>query len=93
VKAKSITKRVTVSLSSDVFNSLPSQGRMNWLREAIAEKLKREKQLVLTSAESKAIARIAKPIKEDEWVTIGTLDEEFDLEQVNREIKLRGYTR
>jgi len=93
VKAKSITKRVTVSLPSDIFNSLPSQGRMNWLREAIAEKLKRENQLVLISAESKAIDRIAKPIKEDEWVTIGNLDEEFDLEQVNREIKLRGYTR
>ncbi len=93
MKAKSITKRVTVSLPSDIFNSLPSQGRMNWLREAIAEKLKRENQLVLISAESKAIDRIAKPIKEDEWVTIGNLDEEFDLEQVNREIKLRGYTR
>jgi hypothetical protein len=93
VKAKSITKRVTLSLPSDVFNSLPSQGRMNWLREAIAEKLQRENRLVLISAESKAIERIAKPIKEDEWVTMGTLDEEFDLEQVNREIKLRGYTR
>lgn len=93
MKAKSITKRITVSLPSDIFNSLPSKGRMNWLREAIAEKLKRENQLVLISAESKAIYRIAKPIKEDEWVTIGNLDEEFDLEQVNREIKLRGYTR
>jgi hypothetical protein len=47
----------------------------------------------LSSAESKAIERLAKPIKEEEWVTMGTLDEEFDLEQVNREIKLRGYTR
>jgi hypothetical protein len=93
VKVKSITKRVTVSLPSDVFNSLPSQGRMSWLREAIAEKLERENRLVLSSAESKAIDRIAKPVKEDEWVTMGTLDEEFDLEQVNREIKLRGYTR
>lgn len=93
MKAKSITKRVTLSLPSDVFNSLPSQGRMSWLREAIVEKLQRENRLVLSSAESKAIDRIAKPIKEDEWVTIGTLDEEFDLEQVNREIKLRGYTR
>lgn len=93
MKVKSITKRVTVSLPSDIFNSLPSQGRMNCLREAITEKLKRENQLVLTSAESKAIDRIAKPIKEDEWVTIGSLDEEFDLDQVNREIKLRGYTR
>ena len=93
MKVKSITKRVTVSLPSDVFNSLPSQGRMSWLREAIAEKLERENRLVLSSAESKAIDRIAKPVKEDEWVTMGTLDEEFDLEQVNREIKLRGYTR
>lgn len=93
MKVKSITKRVTVSLSSDVFNSLPSQGRMSWLREAIAEKLERENRLVLSSAESKAIDRIDKSIKEDEWITIGTLDEEFDLEQVNREIKLRGYTR
>jgi hypothetical protein len=93
VKTKHITKRVTVSLPSDVFDSLPSQGRMNWLREAIAEKLQRENRLVFSSAESKAIDRIAQPIKEDEWVTVGTPDDEFDLEQVNREIKLRGYTR
>ena len=93
MKVKSITKRVTVSLSSDVFNSLPSQGRMSWLREAIAEKLERENRLVLSSAESKAIDRMDKPIKEDQWITIGTLDEEFDLEQVNGEIKRRGYTR
>ena len=93
MKVKSITKRVTVSLPSDVFNSLPSQGRMSWLREAIAEKLERENRLVLSSAESKAIDRMDKPIKEDQWVTMGTLDEEFDLEQVNREIKQRGYTR
>lgn len=93
MKAKSITKRVTVSLPSDIFNSLPSQGRMNWLREAIAEKLQKENRVVLSSAEAKAINRIAEPIKEDEWVTIGTIDEEFDLERVNREIRLRGYTR
>jgi len=93
VKTKDTTKRVTVSLAIDVFNSLPLRGRMSWLREAIAEKLQRENQFVSSSAESKAIARIAKPIGEDEWVTIGTLDEEFDLEQVNREIVQRGYTR
>jgi hypothetical protein len=93
MKEKGITRRVTVSLPSDIFNSLPSQGRMNWLREAIAEKLQRENRLVFSSAESKAIDRIAKPIKEDEWVTVGTLDDELDLEQVNREIKLRDYTR
>jgi hypothetical protein len=93
VKTKDTTKRVTVSLTVDVFNSLPLQGRMRWLREAIAEKLRRENQFVSSSAESKAITRIAKPIGEDEWVTIGTLDEEFDLEQVNREIVQRGYTR
>ncbi len=93
MKTKGITKRVTVSLTSDIFNRLPSQGRMNWLREAIAEKLQRENRLVLYSAESKAIDRITKPIKEDEWITVGTLDDEFDLKQVNREIKQRGYTR
>lgn len=93
MKAKGITKRVTVSLTSDVFNRLPSQGRMNWLREAIAEKLQRENRLVLNSAESKAIDRIAKPIKEEEWITVGDLEDEFDLEQANGEIKRRGYTR
>jgi hypothetical protein len=93
VKTKETTKRVTVSLTVDVFNSLPLQGRMRWLREAIAEKLRRENQFVSCSAESKAIARISMPIVEDEWITIGTLDEEFDLEQVNREIVQRGYTR
>ena len=72
MRVKSITKRVTVSLPSDIFNSLPSQGRMSWLREAIAEKLERENRLVLSSAESKAIDRMDKPIKEDEWITIGT---------------------
>ena len=36
MKEKDITRRVIVSLPSDTFNSLPSQGRMNWLREAIA---------------------------------------------------------
>jgi CRISPR/Cas system endoribonuclease Cas6 (RAMP superfamily) len=59
----------------------------------IIEKLQRENRLVFSSAESKAIDRIAKPIKEDEWITVGTLDDEFDLKQVNREIERRGYTR
>jgi hypothetical protein len=93
VKAKNINKRITVSLPSDVFNSLPLQGRTNWLREAITEKLQRENRLILRSAESKAVERTVKPINEDEWVIMGTLDEEFDLVQVNREIDQRGYTR
>ena len=93
MKTKETTKRVTVSLTVDVFNSLSLRGRMRWLREAIAEKLRRENQFVSSSAESKAIDRIAMPIGEDEWITIGTLDEEVDLEQVNREIVQRGYTR
>ena len=46
-----------------------------------------------SSAEAKAIARISKPISESEWVTVGTLDEEFDLERINEEIRKRGYTR
>lgn len=88
-----ITKRVTVALAADVFNSLPSQGRLSWIREAIAEKLQRENRLVASSAEAKAISRISKPISESEWVTVGTLDEEFDLERINEGIRKRGYTR
>lgn len=75
---KEIIKRVTVSLMADVFNRLPSQQRVDWIREAIAEKLQRESRLTFNSAESKAINRIVNPIKEEDWVTIGTLDEEFD---------------
>lgn len=88
-----ITKRVTVALAADIFNSLPSQGRVSWIREAIAEKLQRENRFAANSAEAKAIARISKPISESEWVTVGTLDEEFDLEQINKEIRQRGYSR
>jgi hypothetical protein len=88
-----ITKRVTVALAADIFNSLPSQGRVSWIREAIAEKLQRENRLVDSSAEAKAISRISKPISESEWVTVGTLDEEFDLERINEEIRKRGYSR
>jgi hypothetical protein len=87
-----ITKRVTVALAADVFNSLPSQGRLSWIREAIAEKLLRENRFVASSAEAKAIARISNPIAESEWVTMGTLDEEFDLDQINKELRQRGYS-
>ncbi|MCY7407749.1 MAG: hypothetical protein LH631_10335 [Alkalinema sp. CAN_BIN05] len=68
------------SWSLSIFRPFPLCGRMGWLREAIAEKLRRENQFVSSSAESKAIDRIAMPIGEDEWITIGTLDQEFDLE-------------
>ena len=66
MKTKETTKRVTLSLTVSIFNSLPLRGRMNWLREAISEKLQRENRFVSSSAEYKAIARIATPIGEDE---------------------------
>jgi CRISPR/Cas system endoribonuclease Cas6 (RAMP superfamily) len=91
IKAKETINRVTVSLNSDIFNQLPSHHRDAWIREAIAEKLERENRLIVSSTESKAISRIVNPIKEEEWITMGTLEEKFDLEQVNQEIRERGY--
>ena len=91
IKAKEVIKQITFSLTSDIFNQLPSHRRDVWIREAIAEKLQRENRLTVGSAESKAISRIVNPIKEEEWITMGTLDETFDLEQVNQEIQERGY--
>ncbi len=91
IKAKESIKQITVSLTSDIFNQLPLHRRDIWIREAIAEKLQRENCLTVASAESKAVSRIVNPIKEEEWITMGNLDETFDLEQVNQEIKERGY--
>lgn len=91
IKAKEAIKQITVSLNSDIFNQLPSHRRDVWIREAIAEKLQRENRLTVASAESKAVSRIVNPIKEEEWITMGTLDETFDLEQINQEIRERGY--
>ena len=91
IKAKEVIKQITVSLTSDIFNQLPSHRRDVWIREAIAEKLQRENRLTVGSAESKAISRIVNPIEEEECITMGTLDETFDLEQVNQEIRKRGY--
>jgi hypothetical protein len=91
IKAKEAINRITVSLNSDIFNQLPSHRRDAWIQEAIAEKLQRENQLTVNSAESKAISRMINPIQEEEWITMGNLDETFNLEQINQEIKERGY--
>jgi RNase H-fold protein (predicted Holliday junction resolvase) len=45
------------------------------------------------SAEAKALQRIANPIREEDWVTIGTLDEEFDMEEIARKVRESGYNR
>ena len=91
IKAKEAINRVTVSLNSDIFNQLPSHRRDVWIQEAIAEKLQRENRLTVNSAESKAICRMINPIEEEEWITMGNLDETFNLEQINQELKERGY--
>jgi hypothetical protein len=31
------------------------------------------------------------PIQEEEWITMGNLDETFNLEQINQDLKERGY--
>jgi len=45
------------------------------------------------SAEARALQRITNPIREDDWVTIGTLDEEFDMEEIAKKVRERGYRR
>ncbi|UXE62384.1 MAG: hypothetical protein KA717_06225 [Woronichinia naegeliana WA131] len=50
IKAKEVIKQITVSLTSDIFNQLPSHRRDVWIREAIAEKLQRENRLIVGSA-------------------------------------------
>ena len=43
------------------------------------------------SAEGKALQRIENPLGEDEWITIGEIGEEVDMEVVRERIKQRGY--
>lgn len=43
------------------------------------------------SAEGKALRRIDKPIREDEWITVGEIGEEIDMEAINEKIKQRGH--
>jgi hypothetical protein len=43
------------------------------------------------SAEGKALQRIENPIKEDEWITVGEIGEEIDMEAIDKRIKQRGY--
>lgn len=91
INAKETIKQITVSLTNDIFNQLPPHHQDIWIQEAIAEKLQRKNGLTVISGESKAISRIVHPIQEKEWITMGTLDDTFDLEQINQEIKERGY--
>lgn len=46
---------------------------------------------LLVSAESKAGDRLENPIAEHEWITVGTLAEDIDLEAINQLIQERGY--
>ena len=43
------------------------------------------------SAEGKALQRIENPLREDEWITIGDIGEEIDMEAVRERMKQRGY--
>lgn len=46
---------------------------------------------LLVSAESKAGDRLKNPIAENEWITVGTLDEDINLAAINQLIQERGY--
>ena len=43
------------------------------------------------SAEAKALQRISNPIRGKDWVVIGSLDEEFDMNEIAGKVKERGY--
>ena len=86
-------QEIVVRLAAKLLEALPSNNLNAWISSAIAEKLERDAWLKQNSAEAKAISRIANPIREEDWVTIGTLDEEFDMEEIARKVKERGYNR
>lgn len=43
------------------------------------------------SAEGKALTRIRNPISENEWITVGEIGQNIDMEAVRERIKQRGY--
>ena len=86
-------QEIVVRLAAKLLEALPSNNLNAWISSAIAEKLERETWLKKNSAEAKAISRITNPIREEDWVMIGALDEEFDMEKIARKVKERGYNR
>jgi len=65
------------------------QSGIDWIREAIAEKLQRES-LIFVSAEAKAIQRLDRLENPDHYITIGEAEEQIDIEAINKHLETRG---
>jgi len=86
-------QEIVVRLAVKLLEAMPRDRLNEWISSAIAEKLDREVWLKENSAEARALQRIANPIREEDWVTIGSLDEEFDMEEIAKKVRERGYRR
>jgi hypothetical protein len=62
---------------------------IDWIREAIAEKLQRES-LIFVSAEAKAIQRLDRLENPDHYITLGEAEEQIDIEAINKHLETRG---
>ena len=60
-----------------------------WIRNAIAEKLQRES-VIASCAESKAIHRLARLDNPNNYTIIGEVNEDIDIEAINKHLKKRG---
>jgi hypothetical protein len=62
---------------------------IDWIREAIAEKLQRES-LLFVSAEAKAMQRLDRIENESNYTTFGEAEEEIDIKAINAHLGKRG---
>jgi hypothetical protein len=62
---------------------------IDWIREAIAEKLQRES-LTFVSAEAKAIQRLDRRENPSNYTTLGEAEEDIDIKAINVHLGKRG---
>ncbi len=62
---------------------------IDWIREAIAEKLQRES-LIFVYAEAKAIQRLDRLENPSNYTTLGEAEEEIDIKAINEHLGKRG---
>ena len=60
-----------------------------WIRDAIAEKLQRES-IIAVFAEAKAIQRLDRLDNPSNYTITGEINEEIDIEAINRHLRKRG---
>ena len=62
---------------------------IDWIREAIAEKLQRES-VIIISAEAKAVQRLNRLNNPDNYTTLGEIGEPIDITAIQKHIRQRG---